>query len=180
MGLDINAIGDIMTEAKHGDAFLVLQEMGSPVEQFYINPDRTNMCAEYFTDKDNLVVPFIGNGEGHSFRAGSYTNYTAWRESLCNCLIGIKMEEYWKAPEKYTDKPMHSLLTFSDCEGAIDASNSKVLLNEFKENRDKYVEYISKINTDTEKVEEDWRVVLYDDFIKAFEIASNIGVLMFC
>lgn len=116
---------------------------------------------------------YDGLGEHHSFRAGSYSGYNYFRNTLAKGILGVSDEMLWNNHEEYIDKPMYEIINFSDCEGCIGPMVSKKLHKDFVDNRVKYLNYISEIG-DPKYYER-----VYDDFTKGFELASNEGIVIF-
>lgn len=97
------------------------------------------------------------------------------------------------------DVPFLELIHFSDCEGIIGPKTSAKLYKDFEKYRDKFKkeskERTRKENEDQygdllktfgkERLEkflarENQAILIYDDFMSAFETASNNGVVLFC
>lgn len=87
------------------------------------------------------------------FRAGSYSGYNSWRDDLDKMRKGEDFQE---------------LVWFSDCEGTIGPKTSAKLAADFA----KYREIAEHHLTD-----DGWRK--YQDWQKAFEIASDGGYVSF-
>lgn len=145
------------------------------------------------TDNDKIIDPddfihiyqndhFKEQGEGlpefivrpteknFDFRAGSYGSYNAWRNQLAR-VAGYAQDKETGAYDQTAWKsqfgPFLYLINFSDCEGAINAKVSADLLKDFK-------------NYEEQAAKEDERFYeLYKNWMKAFEIASDNGVVLF-
>lgn len=116
---------------------------------------------------------YEGVGERHSFRAGSYSGYNFFRNSLAKGILGVSDKTVWENDEEYKGKPMYEIIDFSDCEGCIGPMVSKKLHKDFVDNRVKYLNYISESGDPT------FYEIIYDDFTKGFELASNEGIVIF-
>jgi hypothetical protein len=111
---------------------------------------------------------------GHSFCAGSYSRYNGFRASLSLCVNGVEPTEIWTNPDKWKDHPLYELIEFSDCEGRIGPEISKKLYLEMKDNHIKFLKYIIDSPGDLIFYKEK-----YEDFMLAFQIASENGVVIF-
>lgn len=113
--------------------------------------------------------------ESDSFRAGSYSAYSQWREDLAQ-LAGYPLGEYEKYGKKWPSYcvacwngatgPFSELINFSDCEGVIGATVSAKLANDFADFQDRVGQngHFARI---------------YDNFRRAFEMASDGGAVAF-
>lgn len=114
--------------------------------------------------------------DGFSFRAGAYSRYNRWRDDLAK-LAGYDLgsyEQYGKEWPSYAataweagEGPFYELIHFSDCEGTIGPVVSAKLYEDFKS-------FQSKIEG-----HDSWFVETYNDFMKAFEMASQNGAVKF-
>lgn len=157
MGLDINAYKNIKIVEKPE-----LDEDG-----YVLNWDSEWMPGESMVWSEKH---FPGRGEGvnpHTvytwedkfrFRAGSYSGYNWWRRALKQFAKGNDFQE---------------LIEFADNEGVIGPVVSKKLANDFAENLEEAIEFA--VHLDSEM----W-LELYNDWKKAFEMASNNGAVEFC
>lgn len=103
------------------------------------------------------------------FAAGSYSTYNGFREELCVMVHKVYAEIIWKNPEIYKGSDFYELINFSDCEGVIGPTTSQKLAADFKKHRETYA---LECNA--------WALEHYDDWTKAFELASNDGMVIFC
>lgn len=163
MGLDISAYSKIKQE-KHGDIYIGRDGFGT----------RPDLSDGEYTKSDDSVY--------HGFRAGSYSGYNRWRENLSMAIHGVMPSTIWNSPEKYTGKEFFEIINFSDCEGCFGPKFSAKLHADFVNNRDKFVSVMEsrygKAPVD-EFPEASYAIKIYDDFMKAFEIARDSGVLIF-
>jgi hypothetical protein len=90
-----------------------------------------------------------------SFSAGSYSGYNFWRD----CLDELRGDT--------TD--FDELIHFSDCEGVIGPVVAKKLYEDFEFHEER--SFLSQ---------ESFFISRYQDFMKAFKIASNKGAVEFC
>lgn len=113
---------------------------------------------------------FKGRGEGidantvytwrdrYSFRAGSYSGYSWWRNQL----------------SKFNEDKFYKLINFADNEGVIGYVVAKELYNNFVDCEEKAKEFSKKISDGEYWFEK------YQDWKKAFEYASQNGAVEFC
>tara|TARA_R110002020_G_scaffold238298_1_gene450769 strand:- start:722 stop:1351 length:630 start_codon:yes stop_codon:yes gene_type:complete len=146
-------------------------------------------------------------GEGHNFRAGSYSGYGMWRDELAHAAGYFGgVDQVWKGvdSEGYSEKPFEELLNFSDAEGWIGPITSKKLYKDFVDNEKQIMDTVDKwvlmkghpdhTPSFLQRREEDqfspgtadytlddvrWFRVKYQDWKKAFELASNNGAVIF-
>lgn len=97
--------------------------------------------------------------DDYYFRAGSYSGYNMWRDTLADFSDGSTFIE---------------LINFADNEGVIGPVISKKLYEDFSTNYFRAVEY-SKTIEDGE-----YWISKYKEWMKAFEFASEDGAVVFC
>ena len=112
------------------------------------------------------------------FRVGPYSFYNQFRETLSRCMHGAEPLEIWNSVEDYKDKSFIELIDFSDCDGRLGGAVCEKLYEDFVENRPKFKEYIDTQGWFEEKIE--GYLGVYEDFMKAFEIGREEGVVIFC
>jgi hypothetical protein len=112
------------------------------------------------------------------FRVGPYSFYNRFRETLSRCMHGVEPVEIWDSVEDYKGKSFIELIDFSDCDGRLGGAVCEKLYEDFAENRPKFKEYIDSQGWDEEKIED--YLSVYEDFMKAFEIGREEGVVIFC
>lgn len=175
MGLDIRA-------------FNGLKKCQIQTEEAY---EKYNNCSNLipkdsiFEQSSGLSGYYLYTGEYLTFRAGPYSSYGKWRNMLGEMLGYESLEKLWDSisrdvvigemlEEKSSiNSPFIELLCFSDCEGFIGPKVSRKLYDDFVEYRQRAFDYSAS------KKNSDW-LSLYDDFLKAFKIASNNGCVEFC
>jgi hypothetical protein len=155
MGLDIIAISKIVK----GDGGIRVGA-DSVFNRVEIEP------GEYDKSEDS---------EEHSFRAGPYSYYNRFRETLSMSMHGIMPVQIWEGSR--TNSAFIEMIDFSDCEGCIGAEVSNKLYHDFANNRHKFKEYIDSQGWEEEKIVDYLEV--YEDFMKAFEIAGRGGIVIF-
>ena len=117
--------------------------------------------------------------EEHSFRAGPYSYYNRFRETLSMSMHGIMPVQIWNAVNEFEfeNTAFIEMIDFSDCEGCIGAEVSNKLYHDFANNRHRFKEYIDSQDWAEEKIVDYLEV--YEDFMKAFEIAGRGGIVIF-
>jgi hypothetical protein len=132
-------------------------------------------------DGEYYEIEFLGG-----FRAGSYSGYGWFRDTLME-LAGLAMSNNKELDEKYGGgTPFYDLVEFSDCEGFIGPFTSAKLAEEFKDFEDEIVEktirmvkYGLRPEVNYEQSDLDYFKMKYLDWKEAFEKVSNIGVVLF-
>lgn len=136
----------------------------------------------------------------HQFRAGSYSGYGQFRKILALCTLGVDVETVWANEDNYVYQPFFNLLNFSDCEGCIGPKYSAELYQDFKDNRDRFIRNLKQEIDFTKETENplalepefilpdnimlgdddiEWYIEKYDDFLLAFELAKDDGLVQF-
>lgn len=130
----------------------------------YVNPDFSERA-------DGLKGGFYKvEGEGGSFRAGSYSGYNRWRGALAQ-LVGVTDRGVFEG--RHPNCPFHDLINFSDCEGAIGPKTSAKLAAEFESWRERAQKFAATTG------DPEWFMRIYDDFAEAFKTAANDGFVSF-
>lgn len=127
-----------------------------------------------FPDASELATGFYESERAGSFRAGSYSGYSRWREQLCQAVHGVEPKVLWESPDDWKGKSFVDLIHFSDCEGTISGNAAKRLAMDFSEHRDAFVTHVALVGDVYEK----WTVDRFDLFAKA-EVAQNGGYVVF-
>jgi hypothetical protein len=114
----------------------------------------------------------------HHFRAGSYSGYNQFRNLLSKALLGVEASAVWEDPTSFEGRPGYEMIDFSDCEGTISSSVADKLHQDLVENRDVFKAHLIEVfGEDNDQVE--WSMETYDNFIYAFELASENGVVIY-
>lgn len=122
--------------------------------------DSMKWSEKYFEGRGEGVDPdaVYTYEDSFGFRAGSYSGYGWWRDTLSNFSEGNSFEE---------------LINFADNEGVIGSIVSQKLYDDFKNNYDKAIEFNKTLNND------EWWIESYRDWMKAFDYARNNGAVDF-
>jgi hypothetical protein len=186
MGLDITAYGKVTLKEA-----VSLEELKKKDWQHPLYDDGRYQflySAHGQTEQnDGMAEGFYepGGSRPHAFRAGSYHGYNEWRRMLAS-LVGKTPDEVWAAsrregrtrrPDAVDDEsvrslPFFELINFSDCEGFIGPKTSAKLAADFKRMR-------SKAEAAFDEDRNDAFMRCYDDWQRAFELASQGGVVLF-
>lgn len=157
MGLDITAYRDIQR----------LRDTPDDGDYDYPSEFRVYVNGYFLARADGLTDGIYSTKEPvHRFRAGSYSGYNRWRRALSMMVNGVAPEVVWDNPDKYPT--MVELIHFSDCEGVIGPKTSAKLAAEFAAHQDK-----------ADAVDDEYFRERYADWRKAFELASQNGVVDF-
>jgi len=155
MGLDITAYNEVK----------VVKD-AEPQYYFYKNGEQSNMPEL----EGEVEMEFL---EEFDFRAGSYEGYNQFRNYLCKTINSISDSELWELVDNKDESvkklPFYYLINFSDCEGYIGTSYCEILYKDFLENKDVFIK-----NTDHERI-----INTYNNFLQAFEIGKQNGVVNF-
>ena len=112
--------------------------------------------------------------EEYSFRAGSYSGYGTYRKMLSECFLGARPEEVWRNESVYRGQPFYEQVNFSDCEGFIGPEFSAKLAEDYEEGRDQWYEYLKESGEEIE-----YYMARYDNWTKAFQVASDDGFVWY-
>jgi hypothetical protein len=162
MGLDIFAASKIKKISEEFNRDFEDLEVEGEVVRVMIN--------DSFVSHDHLTNGIYSyEGESIDFCAGSYGTYGGFRSDLCMLAHKVTPNIIWNNPDIYKGSDFYELINFSDCEGVIGPTTASKLLSDFKKHREEFM------------IERDvWDGEKYDNWIKALEIASNDGMLIFC
>lgn len=167
MGLDVTAYSNCAPQKLSGNS-----EYPSD-EAYEKGLAYIHACNPWRERMDGLESGAYSYDTKHSFSAGSYSGYNAWREYLA-ALIGRRPEELWYAENP--EGPFAELISFSDCEGVIGPKTSAKLLVDFVEFDARAREFAAEKLRDGHP---EWFVRVYDDFKKAFSLAADGGFVLF-
>lgn len=177
MGLNITAYAGLKWYVPDGRELVILEGNGvdsleyreeHDINELYIPPDcgghAEGIQSKYFTLYCGV----------HSFRAGSYTAYSAWRETLARVAGYGVSNNVW---ENGLKGPFTELINFSDCEGTIGPVVSKKLYDDFTTNEKKLT--LAVHLEDHVPFGIDSWLAVYKEFIEAFRLASEDGAVQF-
>lgn len=105
-------------------------------------------------------------GETMAFRAGSYSGYSAWRDSLARVAGYGSARAVRDNPTK--NGPFIELINFSDCEGVIGSVVAAKLAKDFAEHEERIA-----------GLEDGYFMEHYREWRRAFEMASDGGAVDF-
>ena len=160
MGLDITAHGKIKFIRKIEADEDMDNIYKNNLIRFWVNPHFDGRCDDI--DKDGVYT----SDENFGFRAGSYSGYNHWRNTLAKLGGYNSAEAVWA---KETSGPFYEIINFSDCEGVIGTEVSKKLCEDFKSYKEKAENF----------TDDPWFYKSYLNWLKAFEMASNDGCVSF-
>lgn len=169
MGLDITAYRQLK---KVDDSEIQRDEEGQIDEdvfdydnhhRFYVHSHYPERASEI--DSDSAYT----STEEYGFRAGSYSGYNNWRNSLAQ-LAGYESIDgrHDKGAWETDGGPFWELITFSDCEGVIGSHVSKKLLADFL-----------SFDTAAKTHGGEYFYEVYQEFTKGLTLASDNGALEF-
>jgi hypothetical protein len=174
MGLDICAYSNIMKQPEPEVQKVVGKLLSSEGEEVLEVFEVTDRCH----DLEEGVYLDTFDTVQHHFRAGSYSGYNQFRNLLSKALLGVEASAVWEDPTSFEGRPGYEMIDFSDCEGTISSSVADKLHQDLVENRDVFKAHLIEVfGEDNDQVE--WSMETYDNFIYAFELASENGVVIY-
>lgn len=180
MGLDIRATSNITVETVNPEIYVyetsvMMNETGT----IFLNRDFPYHSQSFGSAGESVNYCLSTESETYHFSCGSYSSYNKFRNLLSLAVLGVKAETAWESGETYINSPLWDIINFSDCEGVIDTEICEKLLNEFKDNRDKFISYL-KGSDDIGEMDTEHYTETYDEFIKAFELGAKSGFVEYC
>ena len=188
MGLDISVVTNLREVQVpkeieiYSDEYYDWQREEYPFEDIWA----LGQVGNYGQDRYGDYPPGSYVGETiDGFRAGSYSGYGEWRNTLAKVGAGFAggSEEAWRHDgEKY---PFEELINYSDADGYIAAPITDKLCNDFvsfeKEMTDVVDKAWLKIHPTIELTGEDkdWFLAKWDDWKDAMCAASGNGAVIF-
>lgn len=180
MGLDITAYSRLKHVGKHEKDVALNEGEPGGLDDFCYYEDHVHAFAYSDFPQSFRGIPILGtrtfrDGSGaveggcfertaetqeHRFRAGSYSGYGVWRANLAAQFN----------PERDPEKPFFELIFFADNEGCIGPEAAADLLADFREHAGRY--------SPGERYAE-WHRRSYDDWMRAFELAADGGLVHF-
>jgi len=174
MGLDIYAYSNIMKQPEPEVQKVVGRLLSSEGEEILEVSEVTDRCH----DLEEGVYLDTSDTVQHHFRAGSYSGYNRFRNLLSKALLGVEASAVWEDPASFEGRPGYEMIDFSDCEGVISSSVADKLRQDLMKNRGIFKKYLDSIVRYDEN-ESKWELETYDNFIYAFELASENGVVVY-
>lgn len=169
MGLDVTAYGKV---ERMGD---LPQSQEDELDVDGITLVRNHHFLDRCPDLQDGVYKVLDEGSTLDFRAGSYSGYSYFRNSLCKAVLNVPDWAIWDNRRQYNKSPFYELVDFSDCEGVIGPRVSAKLYQDFVDNRAKFIEYTEKESSYSGQA----LVTTYDLFMAAFKLASEGGFVSF-
>ena len=174
MGLDICAYSNIMKQPEPEVQKVVGKLLASEGEEILEVSEVTDRCH----DLEEGVYLDTFDTVQHHFRAGSYSGYNGFRNRLAKALLGVEASAVWEDPATFEGRPGYEMIDFSDCEGVISSSVADKLRQDLIENRDVFKAHLIEVfGQHLDGIE--WDMETYDNFIYAFELASENGVVVY-
>jgi hypothetical protein len=163
MGLDISVYSNLKFLVSREE----LEKQGvddHEMDEYYNNHVCIFVNTHFIENADHLVTGFYDGEYEMSFRAGSYSGYSHFRDLIAELVYD---KSFARVVRDITHKggPFWEFLNFSDCEGCIGPATSAKLYQDFEEHFDKLI-YLP---------EKELRYVsgTYESFMQAFYIAST-------
>jgi len=179
MGLDIYATSNIVTKLTEPIQFDFYETLGTvDFEEFTISSDFANHVSDYGVRGERVKYIKGPKSKDIDFRAGSYSSYNSFRNHLSCAMLGVTVSSAWENEEKYSDHLIWNLLNFSDCEGAIGPAVSNLIHKGLVDNQDKFSSYLRDSN-EIGKMDEEYYSETYNNFINAFAIGKQEGIVVF-
>jgi hypothetical protein len=123
--------------------------------------------------------------EKHRFHAGSYSGYSIWRARLATFAwqdapnSDILRDRFWDNIMQHRGKPFYELINFADNEGCIGPVAADKLFDEFTTYRDEFRAWV-KANPELKfKHVQENTLTSYDNWMRAFDLASYNGLVRF-
>jgi hypothetical protein len=119
MGLDVTSYSRL-TPAPHAE----LESDGAPVNWrifWRLRPEDISNTEHLWPGRTEGIAPpgVYSANDRLTFRAGSYSGFNEWRDTLAKCAGYPSARAVWETPDQFSGQPFVELLNFSDCEGVI-------------------------------------------------------------
>ena len=166
MGLDITVYSNLVKVSDEISA--ELNAMEEPREEAYERDLFSFYENEDFPGRIGSIDPkafYSSETEPWSFRAGSYSGYSQWREWLAD-FAGVKLPEFWHNFDPTA--PFAELIHFSDAEGTLGPEVCARLAKDF----DRFENMLPWSG-------DDWDFQRYKSWQKACHDASQNGAIEF-
>ena len=164
MGLDITAYRQIRkvecTFSSDGEPIDANGNYIDDVRVPYINPHYPSRAAGI-----EAGVAYAWD-DSFDFRAGSYGGYNAWRNQLAIVAGWGSDKACWESEKE--EGLCYELICFSDCEGVFGSAVCTKL----------YKDFLS-IKEAAQGLEDEWFVYSFNNWLQAFEMASDGGMVRF-
>ena len=111
---------------------------------------------------------YVVEGTQYHFRAGSYSGYGEWRDTLSQLMLHCHAKQAWERRLDDAALPFSELICFSDCEGVIGSIVAKKLVRDFARNQGI-----------ADAVVDRWWREQYNMWRQAFTLAADGGCVEF-
>lgn len=180
MGLDIHAASHLryIRPIPLGEEFDRLKEQvnrqGKCLHEVYFQlfPNKPDW-EKHLAGMEPGLYEYTDASEQFEFRAGSYSNYSLWREFLSELALKVEPNAVWEEPERFVGRPFVELIDFTDCDGRIGTRLASKLVADFRAHTDKAEDLAATLENDGHFIN------IYRDFTRAFELAAQQGALAF-
>ncbi|MFE6861515.1 hypothetical protein [Nocardia sp. NPDC057668] len=108
------------------------------------------------------------SGRTHRVLPQGYGTFSDFREALCCAAHVVGRGAIWEDPESWSDRPFFEFLYFPDNEGHIGPVAAAELATDFTTQRDQVA---TRLSGDHQRY--------YDDWMTAFGLAANTGLVIF-
>lgn len=181
MGLNIAAashlryVGPMPSDEEWDRLEAELEQQGKALFETYfpVEPNLSDYAAHLAGLQPGLYAR-TPETQVHDFRVGPYSYYNGWRRHLCRFALGVPQEEVWVLPYRFQGQPFVELINFTDCDGRIGTTVAAKLAQDFRSHFARAEAFAHTLTT-----MEDW-MLIYVDFLTAFELAAQDGALAFC
>ncbi len=163
MGLDIRAISKLRYIGLRCTDLTDCEFQGQVVATCF---EGNEMWPRNFQGLQEGCYQQLSGSLSYNFHAGSYSGYNEWRSWLCETFLEIPPSYLWEHPEIFVGKPFYELINYADNEGDIGPIVSAKLFKDFIVHADKISSYA-----------DDWRRQKYHDWMRAFELGADQGVV---
>lgn len=165
MGLDITAYSK-------AELLETMPSYEAYEEKYGWDDDSLNYVHEA-QDFPMRMAPIVGgvykiHGDRFAFRAGSYSGYGAWRETLAEMALGLGPRTIWNNRDGFAGCAFYELIDFSDCEGVIGTDACRKLAADF-----------DRFQAKADQHEDSYFRQKYADWSKAFHLAADGGYVDF-
>jgi len=180
MGLDISAFSHLHLNRPRGESTLITTKTEPDGVLAHIaypdhEPQFEGLTEGWYVE--------TSASEAHRFRAGSYSGYSRWRSQLSMLVNGVPSEVVWGDDAKYKGSPFYEQINFADNEGTIGPVVAKKLYEDycnFLPIAEDVTTWAKRLQYDNACIDEhEYFLLKYKDWMRAFELASQNGLVSF-